>query len=28
VDLTQGLDDVAAVANAARLYRWAEGKKR
>ena len=28
VDLTQGLDDVAAVANAARLYRWAEEKKR
>lgn len=28
VDLTEGLDDVAAVANAARLYRWAEEKQR
>jgi len=27
VNLTQGLDDVAAVANAARLWAWAEGKK-
>jgi len=28
VDLTTGLDDVAAVANAARLYAWAEQKGR
>lgn len=28
VDLTIGLDDVAAVANAARLFAWAEGKGR
>jgi hypothetical protein len=27
VDLTVGLEDVAAVANAARLYAWAEGKR-
>ncbi len=27
VDLAVGLDDVAAVANAARLYVWAEGRK-
>lgn len=27
VDLTVGLEDVAAVANAARLYSWAEGKR-
>ena len=27
VDLNAGLDDVAAVANAARLYSWAEGKR-
>ena len=28
VDLTQGLDDVAAVMHAAKLFTWAEGKKR
>ena len=27
VDLNAGLEDVAAVANAARLWAWAEGKK-